>query len=338
MREEIPTGADGSEEEGLAPSPSRLMQWVWPVLGSLSIGALVVMILQSPELSSKLGISGIPSPKTQVVVNMTTPAQKKVPQAQKSPQEASDHSSAKPQAPLETPTSASNEDIAKITTRLKDQNERIKKLETIVGAVTGSVAPVRKNGATPSSSVPKISPATSTEDVDHTHKTDSLIMPPKTLAPMPEKVEVPELKPVTTADSVQNTGDTKSAARSEAPSKTDAKKAETLKKPVKIAALSKAEKVEDDTETGGQYGVRLVIADKISKLKTAWNKLGKKGKGNELSDLKARVQKSKATNGKTIYALVAGPLPDMGEAIELCVRLKLKGIPCAQSDFTGDPL
>ncbi len=106
---------------------------------------------------------------------------------------------------------------------------------------------------------------------------------------------------------------------------------------VKVAALTKPDE-EEDLSTGGQYGVRLVISDKVSKLKKAWKKLGRKKKGNELASLKTRVQKSKSTNGITIYALVAGPLPDMGEAVELCVRLKLKGIPCAQSDFTGDPL
>lgn len=391
MREEIHTEANGSEQESLTQASNGLVKWIWPALGSLSIGAIVIMILQSPELTSKLGIAPIMVQKQKLAViipvpeaakpellktrqitvkalpGMPSPA--KAPPAISSPDKAAKAKSAagkslaaktKPGMKRAlSPTSAADVDMAAITTRLKDQGQRIKKLENIVGAVTGSVpsGANSKNGT--SSSVSKAGAASRTADVDHTHKTDSLNIPV-----MPSKIVAAELKRMSRSGSAGDTGDTHAAARktlaAKAAAKASAKAVVSGKKPakkLKMAALTKPGSADEDLASGGQggvaqdgvaqdgvaqnsgkYGVRLVIHGKRSKLKAAWKKLSKKRKGNELSGLKTRVQQSKATNGKPIYALVAGPLPGMAEAIELCVRLKLKGIACAASDFSGKPL
>ncbi len=80
MREEYQFSSDEVEDDVLPEAPSQLVLWVWPVLGSLSIAAIVAMILLSPELSSKLGVPGFSTQKPQVVVNLTTLEHKTVTQ------------------------------------------------------------------------------------------------------------------------------------------------------------------------------------------------------------------------------------------------------------------
>jgi len=354
MREEIQTEADGPGADAPPPLPNSLVKWLWPALGSLSLGAIVVMILQSPELASKLGIHGVSAPKPPHIVSMTTPGQKPpaaaVSQGRGAPgalttggQPPKAKAPAAP-APGELtsvkPQEHHPEYLTTISTRLKDQDVRIKKLETILGGVTGSVGAAKAPAAgdkTTSSSVAKMALATNSADVDHTHKTDSLNLPA-----MPGKIKTAKLLPIMPPQG-DIAGDTDEAARkapppAQAAARSEAKPADKAPAPGKTAALAGPDSPEEDLASGGQFGVRLVIADQVSKLKKAWQGLSADKKGNELSSFKPRVQKSRATNGKPIYALVAGPLSDIGEAIELCARLKLKGIPCAQSDFTGEPL
>ncbi|KAB2910513.1 MAG: SPOR domain-containing protein [Hyphomicrobiaceae bacterium] len=83
------------------------------------------------------------------------------------------------------------------------------------------------------------------------------------------------------------------------------------------------------------FGVQLAAAPSIDALRLSWSLLLERH-GAALATLQPRVVRPR-TEGAP-YRLVAGPLPSMAEANQICGELRAQQASCASTDFVGEPL
>ncbi len=315
------------EEE--SESASRLALWIWPVLGMVAIAVIVITTLRSPWLLNKVGIT----PGTPVEM-----AAKPV-----APQTAPPAKPVKKEVPVKAPgkTEPSSPDLANLrgeVTRIADtlkainstlqkQNTRIRKLESIVGTVTGSV-PAAKNSA-PSSIQPKTKKTGTENQVNTARKADLLTI-------STGKAERIGKGGAIIVSSIPAHQDTQEARAKPAPQKPVALNTTNIPRPTPLPVRKPANSAKHSGPKV-QYAVKLARARTKARLAVEWERLIR-GKASELSVLEPQIMPATMENGEKVLDLVAGPFNHMADAIELCARLKLEGIKCKQSRYGGKPL
>ncbi len=89
------------------------------------------------------------------------------------------------------------------------------------------------------------------------------------------------------------------------------------------------------TKARDAFGVQLAAAPSIDALRLSWSLLLERH-GAALATLQPRFVRPR-TEGAP-YRLVAGPLPTMAEANQICGELRAQQASCASTDFIGEPL
>jgi hypothetical protein len=309
-------------------SASRLALWIWPVLGMVAIAVIVITTLRSPWLLNKVGIT----PGTPVEM-----AAKPV-----APQTAPPAKPVKKEVPVKAPgkTEPSSPDLANlrgektriadtlkaINSTLQKQNTRIRKLESIVGTVTGSVPGARD--ATPSSIRPKTEKVRTENQVNTAQKTDLLTISTGKAKRIGEGAIL--------ASPIPPHQDTQEARAKPVGKKQAAPNTSNIPRPAPLPS-TKATSPAKHTEPKVQYAVKLARARTRARLAVEWERLIR-GKASELSVLEPQIMPATTKKGEKVLDLVAGPFNHMADAIELCARLKLEGIKCKQSRYGGKPL
>ncbi|HHK74634.1 MAG TPA: hypothetical protein ENJ57_05660 [Rhizobiales bacterium] len=214
---------------------------------------------------------------------------------------------------------------------LQKQDARIGKLESVVGTVTGSI-PAAKTPQT--SSIQSKTEKTNTENQVNTAAKADLLA----IATGKAKRLDPAAIPASSASAPQDTQD---ARTRHAPARIAALNTSTISRTAAprpaIAATKVKAPVSISAKPRVQYAVKLARARSRGPLAAEWERLIR-GKANELSVLEPQIMPAKTKSGESVLDLVAGPFNHMADAIELCARLKLKGIRCKQSRYGGKPL
>ena len=104
--------------------------------------------------------------------------------------------------------------------------------------------------------------------------------------------------------------------------------------PVRVAAAPASEPAAEPPPTKLEYGVDLGAATSLEALRIHWAAV-KANYGPLLVGLHPlATQHTKTPTGVT-YRLVAGPLPDIGAATQLCARFPVTRTGCRAAKFTG---
>ncbi len=331
MQENYKGNYSFDETDEAQETDSRMAIWLWPVLGSLAIGVIVVTLLQTPWLQAQLGFDkpeqtsktkkiddiAAKKPAIKTAAAPDKPAGEIIAakaKPEKKPSMAPALSEAKATisdiAALRIEMTRISDMLAAINKTIKEQNGRIIKLEKIVGTVTGSISlPASGGGSSTRAKTMIVKPETA---VNTAAKTD---LPAKDNTA--GKAEKPAGIRSARAELHQDTGDARSSP-----------------------AITKPTAKTGNSELPGnkeQFALILARALKKSTLSAAWEKLIR-GKAGELSVLEPRVRGTVTKKGNQVYDLLAGPFAHIADAIELCARLKLEGINCKQTSYGGEPL
>ena len=349
---------DAPDREKEKPSwPSALAIWMWPLAGTLAIAMIVVMVMQSPELVGSLrNLTASGQDRRQAAASPagTTAPDKTIltGESTEKPRVARPDRTGTPSqhdlARLRLDLSRLHDTLGRFEAVIKRQNKRIVQLEDMLGPITGSIAERPKPTSGRSRAVSKHTksvisqkPQTATKSGQLTSRKTAPAMRVTNLArsrsPVAETVNRPPAVPAR-ASSPPAAKPAAGRIRASAPAAARLPSRAATEPPItdtRVATLAPDRDGGDVSAT--RFAVRLARTPKRGELDEIWEKL-LRGDADELTRLSPFVRRDHTAKKGELFSLLAGPIDDMAEALELCVRLKIKGIACEQTLFSGTPL
>ncbi len=358
MRGHRPGAPD--KETGQPSWQSAFAVWLWPLAGTLAIAMIVTMVIQSPELARSLRnmtnwgqderLSAAPTAGT-TAPDKTILTGESTEKPSTARPERTGRKAPRDVARLRLDLSRLNDTLERFETMIKRQNRRIAQLEGMLGPITGSIPARTQPGPRRRMTVSKHAKTAIRQKPQTTTKSGQLVSSEK-----PPSRRVTDIArspyPAARARIAASLAPKKNAPAPLPPAANPApgKAAAPVPAAHKPLASAVAEKPITDTRvatlardnnsgtvSATRFAVRLAQTRKRMELDEIWEKILRSDL-DELGRLTPYVRSDTTARNGEKFTLLAGPFDDMAEALELCVRLKIKGIPCEQTLFSGTPL